>query len=82
MNATIMICIVVALVAFSQAFLKKGVLLSGCTNINSNLIKTPVALYVSLGLILFAVAILLWLAICSRLDFTSAYPCSACAPFL
>ncbi len=76
MNPVFVIFIVMALGAFSQVSLKKGMLLSGSTNIDSNLIKRPLTFYLCLGLILYAVAMLLWLAILPQLELSFAHPCS------
>lgn len=74
MKDIIMILSAVALGAFGQLSLKKGMLLSGSANISFNLIKVILTPYVFLGLVLYAVAMLLWLAILSRVELSYAYP--------
>ena len=76
MNPIVVMFIVVALGAYSQVSLKKGMLLSGFTDVNSNLLTRPRTFFVSLGLILYAVAMLLWLAILPQLELSFVYPCS------
>ena len=83
MNPIVVIfIIVVALGAFSQVSLKKGMLFSGSTDVNSNLFTRPRTFFVSLGLILYAVAMLLWLAILPQLELSFVYPCSGWVTFL
>ncbi len=74
MRDIIMILSAVALGALGQLSLKKGMLLSGSTNLGFNIIKVIFTPYVFLGLVFYAVAMLLWLTILSRVELSYAYP--------
>ena len=74
MKDIVMILGAVGLGAFGQLSLKKGMLLSGPTNIGIDVIKAAFTPYVSFGLVLYATAMVLWLAVLSRVELSFAYP--------
>ncbi|PXF58549.1 MAG: hypothetical protein C4B58_05980 [Deltaproteobacteria bacterium] len=74
MKDIVMILSAVGLGAFGQLSLKKGMLLSGPTNIGIDVIKATFTPYVSFGLVLYATAMILWLAVLSRVELSFAYP--------
>lgn len=74
MKDIVMILTAVALGALGQLSLKKGMLHSGSADLSFNLIKAVFTPYIFLGLTLYTVAMLLWLAILSRVELSYAYP--------
>jgi len=74
MRDIVMILTSVILGVIGQVSLKKGMLLSGSTNLNLDLIKVIFTPYIFLGLVLYAVAMFLWLSILSRVELSLAYP--------
>jgi drug/metabolite transporter (DMT)-like permease len=74
MKDLFMIFAAVALGVVGQVSLKKGMLLSGSAGLNLTLIKVIVTPYILLGLVLYSVAMLLWLSILSRVELSYAYP--------
>ena len=74
MRDIVMILTSVALGVVGQVSLKKGMLLSGSADLNFNLIKVIFTPYIFLGLVLYAIAMFLWLSILSRVELSYAYP--------
>jgi len=70
--AMIIASVVLGLVG--QISLKKGMLLSGSAGLNLSLIKVVFTPYLLLGLVFYAIAMLLWLSILSRVELSYAYP--------
>ncbi|WAC06563.1 MAG: EamA family transporter [Thermodesulfobacteriota bacterium] len=74
MRDIFMIFAAVALGVVGQVSLKKGMLLSGSAGLNLSLIKVIFTPYIFLGLVLYGIAMFLWLSILSRVDLSYAYP--------
>ena len=73
-----MLFIVAALEVSGQILFKRGMLLSGSSQISLDSIKTTFTPYLFLGLILYAVGLLFWVIILSRVEFGFAYPWLLC----
>lgn len=74
MKDIILILASVALGVMGQVSLKKGMLLSGSIGLTLSLIKVIFTPYIFLGLVLYAIAMFLWLSILSRVELSYAYP--------
>ena len=74
MKDLFMIFAAVVLGVVGQVSLKKGMLLSGSAGLTLGLLKVIFTPYIFLGLVLYAVAMLLWLSILSRVELSYAYP--------
>jgi drug/metabolite transporter (DMT)-like permease len=74
MRDIVMILASVVLGIVGQVSLKKGMMLSGSTGLTLSLIKVIFTPYIFLGLVLYGVAMLLWLSILSRVELSYAYP--------
>lgn len=78
MTNFIMVFIVAALGVSGQVLFKRGMLLSGSSQISLDSIKTTFTPYLFLGFILYAVALLFWVIILSRVELSFAYPWLLC----
>ncbi len=79
MTNFIMVFIVAALGVSGQVLFKRGMLLSGSSQISLDSIKTTFTPYLLLGLILCVVGLLFWVIILSRVELGFAYPCLLCS---
>ena len=74
MRDIVLILASVVLGIVGQVSLKKGMLLFGSASLDLSLIKVIFTPYIFLGLVLYAIAMLLWLVILSRVELSYAYP--------
>jgi predicted membrane channel-forming protein YqfA (hemolysin III family) len=79
MTNFIMVFIVAALGVSGQILFKRGMLLSGSSQISLDSIKTTFTPYLFLGLILYSVGLLFWVIIFSRVGLSFAYPWLLCS---
>jgi hypothetical protein len=78
MTNFIMLFIVAALGVSGQVYFKRGMLLSGSSQVSLDSIKAVFTPYLFLGLILYAVGLLFWVIILSRVELGFAYPWLLC----
>jgi drug/metabolite transporter (DMT)-like permease len=74
MRDIVMILASVVLGVAGQISLKKGMLLFGSAGLTLSLIKVIFTPYIFLGLVLYTIAMFLWLSILSRVELSYAYP--------
>ena len=78
MTNFIMLFIVAALGVSGQVYFKRGMLLSGSSLVSLDSIKAVFTPYLFLGLILYAVGLLFWVIILSRVELGFPYPWLLC----
>lgn len=74
MRDLVMILASVVLGVVGQISLKRGMLLFGSAGLDLSLLRVIFTPYIFLGLVLYAIAMLIWLVILSRVELSYAYP--------